>query len=102
MRRGRRAARPGCRRSCHCDVERSPMSEEEQMFAVAICLREIRGSTTDEGGHRDAEDADTLLALLRRRGLRLVAEGSAPAAPEQAVEPAGAYRFCRGLHRLSA
>jgi len=74
------------------------MSEEEQMFVVATCLREIRGSTTDADGHRDAEDADTLLALLRRHGLRLVAEGRVPAAPE----PAGTYRFCRGLHRLSA
>jgi hypothetical protein len=75
------------------------MSEDEQMFAVATCLRAIRGSMTDEDGHRDAEDADALLALLRRRGLRLVAEGSAPAAPERGVEPAGTYRFCRGLHK---
>src|SRR3982750_1098768 len=53
MRRGRRAARPGCRRGYHCHVERSAMSEGEQIFAVATCLREIRGSTPDADGHRD-------------------------------------------------
>src|SRR3954464_9917402 len=82
-------------------MERTPMTEDEHIFAVAACLREIRGSYTDAEGHRDAEDADALLALLRRRhGLRLAAEGGAPAERRRrrASEPAGTYQFRRGLY----
>ena len=76
------------------------MTEDEHIVAVAACLREIRGSHTDADGHRDAEDADALLALLRRRGLRLAAEGgaSAEARRRRASEPAGTYQFRRGLY----
>src|SRR3954464_15547974 len=82
-------------------MERTPMTEDEHIFAVAACLREIRGSHTDADGHRDAEDAGALLALLRRRGLRLAAEGGAPAERRRrrASEPAGTYHFQHGLHR---
>ena len=77
------------------------MTEDEHIVAVAACLREIRGSHTDADGHRDAEDADAFLALLRRRhGLRLAAEGGAPAEMRRrrASEPAGTYQFRRGLY----
>src|SRR4051812_6092412 len=80
----------GCRTA---RLERHPMPEDEHICAVAACLREIRGSHTDADGRRDAEDADALLALLRRRGLRLAAEGGASAETRQrrAPEPAGTY-----------
>ena len=77
------------------------MTEDKHIVAVAACLREIRGSHTDADGHRDAEDADALLALLRRRhGLRLAAEGGTSAEKRQkrTSEPAGTYQFRRGLY----
>src|SRR5690349_21082124 len=81
-------------------MERTPMTEDEHIVAVAACLREIRGSHTDADGHRDAEDADALLALLRRHhGLRLAVEGGASAETRRrASEPAGTYQFRRGLY----
>src|SRR3982750_2098363 len=81
----------GCRTA---KMERTPMTEDEHIVAVAACLREIRGSHTDANGHRDAEDADAFLALLRRRhGLRLAAKsgGSAETRRRRASEPAGTY-----------
>ena len=89
------------RGGCHtARMERHPMTEDEHIVAVAACLREIRGSHTDADGHRDAEDADALLALLRRRhGLRLAAEGGASAETRRrrALEPAETARnSCSG------
>src|SRR3954469_811652 len=92
----------GCRTA---RMERHPMTEDEHIFAVAACLREIRGSHTDPDGHREAEDADALLALLRHRhGLRLAAEGGASAEKRwrRASEPAGTYQFRRGLYGARA
>ena len=81
------------------------MTEDEHIVAVAACLREIRGSHTGADGHHDAEDADALLALLRRRhGLRFAAEGGTPAETRRrrASEPAGTYQFRRGLYGARA